>query len=129
TLAGFMAAVTIHLFREKNGGVPFLEWYEALPRKAQDKCQVRLERLKQLGNNLRRPEGDYLRDAIYELSLKHQRVNYRILYFFEGRSAVLVSHGLQKEKAIPPKEIELAIDRRKCFLSDPEGHRWTGEFP
>ena len=123
-----MAAVTIHLFREKNGDVPFLDWYGSLPKKAQDKCQVRLERLKQLGNKLRRPEADYIRDAIYELRLKHQRVNYRILYFFEGRSAVVVSHGLQKEKAIPPKEIELAIDRRDLFLLDPEGHGWTGEL-
>src|SRR5437879_1218125 len=98
-----MASVTIHLFQEANGDVPFLEWLATLPRKARDKCRVRLGRLKELGNEMRRPEADYLRDAIYELRFKLQRVNYRVLYFFHGRSAVVLSHGLQKEKSIPPR--------------------------
>jgi phage-related protein len=124
-----MANVTIHLFRDENGDVPFLEWFESLPTKARVKCRVRLNRLQEMGNELRRPEADYLRDAIYELRIKHQRVNFRILYFFHGRSAVVLSHGLQKEKTVPPEEIELAIDRRERFKSDPEKHGLSEELP
>jgi phage-related protein len=123
-----MGQVAIHLFREENGSVPFLEWFESLPEKAQDKCLVRLERLQSLGSELRRPEADFLRDEIYELRVKHQRVNYRVLYFFHGRSVVVVSHGIQKEKAVPPKEIDLAIDRKKEYAADPEKHMATEEL-
>ena len=124
-----MASVTIQLFRDANGDVPFLEWFGTLTAKAQVKCRVRLNRLREMGNELRRPEADYLRDAIYELRFKHQKVNYRVLYFFHGRSTVVLSHGLRKEKAVPPEEIELAIDRREHFKSDPENYGLTEEFP
>lgn len=50
-------------FREDNGTVPLLSWLDTLPTKAQDKCRVRIERLKELGHELRRPEADLLRDA------------------------------------------------------------------
>ena len=48
---------------------PVVEWLEELPAKALQggKCLARLERLEQLGHELRRPEADYLRDDIYEL--------------------------------------------------------------
>lgn len=117
-----MAIVTLHAFQDEAGDVPYLEWIESLPRKAQDKCRVRLERLQEMGNELRRPEADYLRDGIYELRVKHQRINYRILYFFHGRTAVIVSHGLQKERVVPPKEIDIAVDRKEQFILDPEKH-------
>lgn len=114
-----MARVALHGFQDESGHIPFLEWLESLPDKVGDKCRTRLERLQEKGNELRRPEADYLRDGIYELRVKARRVNYRILYFFHGRSAVVVSHGLQKEKAVPPKEIDLAVARMNLLLSDP----------
>ncbi len=118
-----MANVAMHLFREADGDVPFLEWFEALPEKAKYKCRARLQRLKEMGNELRRPEADYLQDGVYELRFKYQRV----LYFFHGRSVVVLSHGLQKEKAVPPKEIDQAVARMNCFASDPELHS-AGEY-
>src|SRR6266581_957996 len=74
----------------------------------------------QLGHELRRPEADFLRDGIYELRVRHQRVNYRMLYFFHGQAAVVVSHGLTKEKAVPPREIDMAVDRKKRFAANPD---------
>jgi len=124
-----MPSVTIHLYCEENGAVPFLAWFESLPPKAQYKCRVRLGRLHEMGNELRRPEADYLRDAMYEIRFKHQRVNYRVLYFYHGNSVVVLSHGLKKEKVVPPKEIELAIDRRKRYVADPESHQSTRGIP
>lgn len=54
---------------------------------AHAKCLVKLGRLEELGHELRRPEADYLRDDIHELRVRFQSVNYRMLYFFRGRTA------------------------------------------
>lgn len=62
-----------------------LEWFTRLPAKVQDKCYVRLERLRDMGHELRRPEADYLRDGIYELRASLHGIHYRILYFFHGK--------------------------------------------
>ena len=94
--------------------------------KVQDKCIVRLERIAQMGHELRRPEADYLRDGIYELRASYKGVHYRMLYFFPGEIAV-ISHGLVKEKAIPPKEIARAVRNKKLFMDDPESHTYKGE--
>jgi hypothetical protein len=106
-------------YREKDGTVPVLVWLDTLPQKAQDKCRARIERLKALGHELRRPEADYLRDGVYELRVRLQGVNYRILYFFHGQIAAVLSHGVVKEKAVPPVEIERAVIRKQRFEKDP----------
>jgi len=120
--------VTIVAYREDDGSVPLQEWFGALARKARVKCRVRLQRLAELGHKLRRPEADYLRDDIYELRAKDQNVNLRMLYFFHGRTAVVVSHGFSKQQAkVPEKEVELAIRRKQAFEASPELHTHKGE--
>lgn len=99
-----------------------MEWFDQLSEKVQDKCRVRIERLEELGYELRRPEADYLRDGIYELRVRLRSVNYRMLYFFHGREVVVLSHGIVKERAVPPDEIELALKRKRRFESEPERH-------
>jgi DNA-binding XRE family transcriptional regulator len=47
--------------------VPFVDWFEKLPDHAKDKVLVRIERLQDLGHELRWPEADFLRDGIREL--------------------------------------------------------------
>jgi phage-related protein len=122
-----MPRVEVRFFRESDGSVPVVEWLVHLPRKAASKCRVKLERLAELGYELRRPEGDYLRDGVYELRATFQGVHHRLLYFFLGRSAVVVSHGLVKEDRVPPREIDLAILRKGLVEQDPIRH--TVEFP
>jgi len=73
-----MPQTAVVLFAEEDGSAPLVEWLDGQPVKVQDKCQVRVERLAELGHELRRPDGDYLRDGIYELRVRHQRVNYRM---------------------------------------------------
>src|SRR5579864_9635573 len=101
-----MPRTRIVFYREEDGTVPLLQWLDALPRAAVVKCRVKIDRLKELGHELRRPEADYLRDGIYELRVRLRRINYRILYFFHGKAAAVLSHGVIKEKAVPPKEID-----------------------
>jgi hypothetical protein len=75
-----MPKTNVILYCEENGSCPFLEWIERLPIKAQAKCLLRVERLRELGHELRRPEADFLRDGIYELRASLQGVHYRILF-------------------------------------------------
>ena len=114
----------VALYREEDGSCPFIEWFDKLPEKAQDKCYLRLERLREMGHELRRPEADLLRDGIYELRASLGGVHYRILYFFHGAVAAVVSHGLAKERAVPPKEIDRAVGRKKRFEANPAQHTY-----
>ena len=117
-----MPRTKVVLYQEVDGTVPLLTWLDRLPDKAQDKCTVALSRLAELGHELRRPEGDLLRDGIYELRVRLRRVNYRMLYFFHQNIAAVVSHGLVKEDRVPPKEIDWALQRKRKFEADPERH-------
>ena len=117
-----MPRTNVLFYRHDDGRVPLLEWLDGLPRKAQDKCRVKIERLRELGYELRRPEADFLRDGIYELRVRLQRVNYRMLYFFHGNVAAVLTHGLVKEKRVPAREIDRALGYRRKYLEDPERH-------
>jgi phage-related protein len=119
---GDMPRVEVVFYRENKRSVPMRDWLDNIPRKARAKCLARLERLQELGHELRRPEADYLGDDIYELRVAIQGVNYRMLYFFHGRTASIVSHGIVKEQRVPPREIDLAVERRKRFIEDPAAH-------
>ena len=118
-----MPKVSVVFYCDEKGNAPFLEWFEGLPEKVQDKCLVRIERLKELGYELKRPEADYLKDDIYELRFKHQSVNYRVLYYFHGNQLVVLSHGFTKQRAsVPNKEITTAVERMKRFKVSPSRH-------
>ena len=121
-----MPVTTVVLFAKEDGSCPLLVWLDRMPVKVQSKCIVRIERLKEMGYELRRPEADFLRDGVSELRVSFQSVNYRILYFFHRRMAV-ISHGLTKEKEVPDREIELAIRHRELFAKDPA--KYTYEEP
>lgn len=83
--------------------------------------------MRECGHELRRPEADYLRSGIYELRTKLGHVNYRVLYFFDGTTAAVVTHGIVKEDVVPAKEIELALRRMNQYLANRTLH--TQAFP
>lgn len=119
-----MAVTPVFYFQEDDATVPMVRWLDELHRKARQKCLARLERLENMGHELRRPEGDYLRDDIYELRASHQGIHYRMLYFFHGTAAIIVSHGLIKERQVPPRDIDLAIRRKEQFEASPKRHTY-----
>ena len=119
-----MPRIRIVFYRDAEGNVPVLEWLETLPAKVQDKCVVKIERLRQLGHELRRPEADLLRNGIYELRIGREGINYRILYFFQGRIAAILAHGLIKEREVPEKDIRLALERKRLFEQDADAHTY-----
>lgn len=114
-----MAQTDVLFFREpKDASVPLLDWLEKLPEKVQAKCIERIDRLGELGHELRRPEADLLRDGIYELRASYQGVHYRMLYFFAGKAVVVLSHGLTKERMVPPRDIEQAVRRKNLVQAE-----------
>ena len=122
-----MPRTKVLVYQEEDGAVPLQKWLDDLQPKAQAKCVASLKRLEDMGHELRRPEADLLRDKIYELRTRHGRVNLRMLYFFHGRQAVVVSHGLTKEDVVPEREIDLAIERKARFDKAPQKHTFRGE--
>ena len=122
-----MPPVRVVFYQDFDGSVPVLEWLNALrerERRAFAKCVVRINRLAELGHELRRPEGDFLRDGIYELRARFGTVNYRILYFHHGRTACVLAHGLTKRDVVSDADIERALARKKAFEGDPERHTY-----
>ena len=114
-----MAQTEVFFCREpKANSVPLLQWLEVLPMKVQVKCTERIDRLGELGHELRRPEADFLRDGIYELRASYRGVHYRMLYFFAGKAFVVVSHGLTKKREVPPREIDQALARKQLVEAD-----------
>jgi len=122
-----MPQVEVVFYCEEDGSAPVLDWLDGLTAKAQAKCTAKIERLAEFGHELRRPEADYLRHDIYELRIGLHGMNYRILYFFHGRTVAVLSHGLVKERRVPSKEIELAVERKNRFQAAPEAHTYREE--
>jgi hypothetical protein len=111
-------------YQEDADTVPVLDWLDTLPLKAVDKCRVKIERLQELGHELRRPEADYLRDGMYELRVGLQGRNYRVLYFFHSQTVAVLAHGVIKERVVPSGDIAKAIARMTKFEKDPKGHTY-----
>ena len=113
-----MGAVKVVFYTDED--VSIRQWLKDLPTKAYARAIVRVERLGELGHELRRPEADYLRDGIYELRWRMGTVNYRLLYFFYGREIVVLANGVTKEDKVPEREIDLALKRKVLYESNPE---------
>ena len=118
-----MPRTKVIIFAESDGTAPLIDWMDDLPSKVQDKCIVRIERLKEMGYELRRPEADLLRSGIYELRIAFRSIQYRILYFFHGQEAV-ITHGLIKESEVPDNDIQMALKRMEMFRLNPQLHTY-----
>lgn len=126
-----MPAINIVFYQAQPGDSPVLDWLKEINAsnpKAYDKCRAAIARLALLGHELRRPEADYLRDDIYELRIRSGSVNYRLLYFFHGRTVSVVAHGLTKEAVVPAASINQAIARKAAFTANPSAHTFKGEI-
>jgi hypothetical protein len=123
-----MAKTKVVFYKEKDETTaPILDWLDNIPSKARLKCLAKIERLRDEGHHLRRPEADLIRDKIYELRASLQGIHYRILYFFHGNVAAVLSHGIVKEDRVPSIEIDRAIQRRKNFEINPKLHTYEEE--
>jgi hypothetical protein len=119
-------AIDVVFFREDDGRVPALETILAWARRdlrVASKCFERIETLRALGHELRRPAADYLRDGIHELRSTFGTVHYRVLYFFEGGKAVIAC-AVAKEGSVPDKDIDQAVKFHEQFRLDAVRHTY-----
>lgn len=121
--------MNVVFFRDHDGSVPVKRWLDGEVAERDSriaaKCRVRIEPLRERGHLLHRPYADYLRDGIYELRMAFGRINYRILYFLhKDREAVVLAHGLTKEDRVPDTDIDLAVQRKITFESNPERYTY-----
>lgn len=70
------------------------------------------------------PRPTSSRDGIYELRVGLSGRNYRMLYFFHGQAVAILSHGLVKQRAVSPGEIDRALERKRKFEADPKRHTY-----
>jgi Phage derived protein Gp49-like (DUF891) len=96
-----MPRTKVVFYRERDGSVPLLEWFDELPAPAIVKCRLKLERLKELGYELRRPEADFLREGIYELRIRLRRVNSRMMISTTGKRRLAFPTASSKRKRFP----------------------------
>lgn len=125
-----MPQTRVVFFRDADRTCPVVDWLAELRsrnRRAFAKCMASVTRLRAFGHELRRPEADLLRDGIYELRVRLGTVNYRLLYFFHGRQAAVLSNGLTKDDVVPATEINRAVARKRLFESTPEKHSQEGD--
>lgn len=123
-----MPKTEVLFYCEEDGSAPLIEWFDSLPKKAIAKCRVKIDRLHEFGHELKRPDADYLKEDIYELRTRLGSVNYRMLYFFHGKKAVVLSHGFTKQQAkVPAREIKQAVRRKKAFKAAPQVHTYKAE--
>ena len=91
---------------------------------------ARLDLLQEQGHRLERPAAAYLGDGIYELRWKHGHVQYRILYFFNGRDSIVLAHAtVKKGKEVPAKDIKRAEKRKKRFETDSKSFTYEAMLP
>ena len=108
------------LYEDANG-CPINDFLYSLPKDEKEKIINAIEYLKEVGIGLRRPQGDYLRDGIYELRVALSGDKTRTLYFFCYETNIVLTHTFIKQtKKVPDKEIERAIKYREKYLQQNE---------
>lgn len=120
-----MPPVEVVYYQEDDETVPMKEWMESIRSqpKHRTKCIEWIGLLRDFGHDLRRPTADYLRDHIYELRVRIQKIQYRMLYFFHGRTRAVITHGITKQSdKVPPKEIDRAVEMKKRYEENPDYH-------
>ena len=115
-----MPRVKVLFYKDGRGRCPVFEWIKNLGQKAQNKCFAKIELLREEGHALSRPAAAHLGDKLYELRITSDRNKYRILYFFRGKTAVILCHSfIKKDKKVPKQEIDKALRRLGKFVKNP----------
>ena len=112
---------TLLAYRDRDE-LPVADWLLTLDKKPGARMHEKLQSLADAGHLARRPLVENLGSGIYELRARVGTVNYRILFSFYGRNAILLTCGFTKEREIPPDEIRRAEQRLQEFLADPANH-------
>ena len=101
----------VDFYTTAEGDNPVRDFLRRLDGKHRAKIGRWIDRLEKEGPDLPRPYADVLEGNIRELRIALSHHQYRLLYFFHGRTAVFVNAFLKKTPRVPPDEIGRALRR------------------
>jgi len=109
----------IEFYESANGDCPAREFLVSLNKKDELPYVKRaIDHLQEFGNQLRRPQADYLEYGIFELRISVKRKQIRLLYFYFYQDKIVISHGLRKEAKVKTSDIEKAKSIRAIIFHD-----------
>ncbi len=114
----------LEFYATADGKEPVVDFLDSLDPKMAAKLLGLMELLEKNGPLLREPYSAPLGDGIFELRCKLGSNITRALYFFYTGKQIVVTNGfVKKTQKTPRKEIKLAKERRKDWLSRKEKER------
>ncbi len=113
-----MQEYTCIFYETVDGRRPVEEFIESLDAETQDKFIIKQQLLQDFGPQLRYPHTDHLGEGIFELRFKGKEGQIRVLFFFFYGKRIIFTNGfVKKTQKAPRKEIEIAQERKKDFLT------------
>ena len=113
-----MSKVACQYFCSDAGRSHVKEFIDSLDFRTQRKFFFVRALLEEFGHKLPQPHAKYIGDEIFELRFRGREGNIRVLYFFFHQDKAIFTNGfIKKTSKMPKNEKELAIERRKAFLS------------
>ena len=108
---------SVEVYEKENGGIPFVEFMQALPEKLQAKVLRSIDLLEEYGSSLREPYSKHIDDGIFELRTKYASDITRSMYFFFEGNRIVITHGfVKKQQKIPVSELQKAKNYREDWL-------------
>jgi len=107
----------LEFYRTITGTEPALDYIRSQIKSHRAKIGRALQYLEDVGHLARRPQVDYIGDQIYELRVAIEQHQHRLLYFFHGRSIIVITSGILKnEGKVPQSEVDRARKYRADWL-------------
>ena len=100
-----------------HGDSPVDDFLDELDKKSRAKVAAHLSLLEEQGPHLKRPYADVVRGKIRELRIHQGSNQYRILYFFQVRDQIVLTHAFSKKtQQLKETDIKLAERRMEDWL-------------
>lgn len=105
----------VEFYTNRNGNCPARSFILKQQKHARTLILEMVEKLGELGYQLRFPHAKQIGDGLYELRIREFKNRFRLLYFFYDQDKIVITHGLQKKQG----ELEQAdIDKAKAYRAD-----------
>jgi phage-related protein len=104
-------------YTTERGDSPVDDFLDELDKKSRAKVAAHLSLLEEQGPHLKRPYADVVRGKIRELRIRQGSNQYRILYFFQVRDQIVLTHAFSKKtQQLKETDIKLAERRMEDWL-------------
>jgi len=108
---------TIEYVELPNGRIPAREFVDSLDDKAAARIDAFIERLRIYGNRMQGKFVKKLTDDIFELRVKQFDRIFRVLFFYQPGTLIVITSGFQKKtQETPPAEITRAEQLRRLWM-------------